>query len=111
MKVLLDENLPQKLRLSLTRHEVVTVGYKGWGGLKNGELLRSAEAAGIEVFVTGDKALSYQQNVSQRRVAIVTLSANSWRIIRHNLSRIADAVDQAVPGSSLTIECGVFKRE
>jgi hypothetical protein len=45
VKVLLDENLPQKLRLSLTGHEVVTVSYKGWGGLKNGELLRSAEAA------------------------------------------------------------------
>jgi hypothetical protein len=44
VKVLLDENLPQKLRLSLTAHEVVTVSYKGWGGLKNGELLNSAEA-------------------------------------------------------------------
>jgi predicted nuclease of predicted toxin-antitoxin system len=39
VRVLLDENLPQKLRLLLTGHRVETVHYNGWDGLKNGELL------------------------------------------------------------------------
>jgi hypothetical protein len=43
----------------------------GWGGFKNGELLRIAEEAGVEVFVTGDKARSYQQNMAGRQIAIV----------------------------------------
>lgn len=57
MKVLLDENLPQLLR----NHEVFTVRYQGWAGLKNGELLKAAEDNGFEVFVTGDQTLLYEQ--------------------------------------------------
>ena len=38
----------------------------GWGGLKNGELLKAAEDAGIDVFVTGDQALQYQQNIASQ---------------------------------------------
>ena len=42
MKVLLDENLPHLLRSNLGDHEVYTARYKGWAGLKNGELLTAA---------------------------------------------------------------------
>jgi len=73
MRVLLDENLSYDLRRSMTKHDVVTVRYMGWGGLKNGALITQAEAEGIEVFVTGDRNLSYQQNLTGRRMAIVTL--------------------------------------
>jgi predicted nuclease of predicted toxin-antitoxin system len=54
VKVLLDENLAHRLRKNLGTHEVFTVRHKGWAGLKNGELLRTAEREGIEVFLTGD---------------------------------------------------------
>ena len=99
MKVLLDENLPHRLRSRLAQHEVFTVGYLGWNGLKNGALLAAAEADGFEVFVTGDRNLSYQQNLGSRRIGIVTLSAINWPIVRNYLQAIADAVDRAVPGS------------
>jgi predicted nuclease of predicted toxin-antitoxin system len=39
MKVLLDENLPHQLRGELPGHEVITVKYMGWHGIRNGELL------------------------------------------------------------------------
>ena len=55
----------------MSQHEVTTVAYAGWGGLKNGELLKMAEEAGFEVFVTGDRALEFQQNITGRRIAIV----------------------------------------
>ena len=64
MKVLLDENMPHKLRRSFAHHEAVTVGFKGWNGLKNGELIKAEEDAGFEVLVTGDKSLTYQQNLA-----------------------------------------------
>lgn len=48
MKVLLDENMPYKLRNSLAHHEVATVRYMGWSGLKNGEFSRVAEEAGFK---------------------------------------------------------------
>jgi hypothetical protein len=52
--VLLDENLDHALRKLLGRHEIVTVTYMGWTGLKNGELLQLAEDNGMEVLLTGD---------------------------------------------------------
>ncbi|HEX7361899.1 MAG TPA: hypothetical protein VF283_15515 [Bryobacteraceae bacterium] len=58
MKVLLDHNVPHKLRTSLLllcKHEIVTASYMKWGEFKNGELLRMAEADGFQVFVTGDQ--------------------------------------------------------
>ena len=44
MRVLLDECVPRKLKRVLGDHEVVTVTENGWSGLKNGELLKLAQA-------------------------------------------------------------------
>jgi len=56
MKIILDESVPQKLRLSIEgRHTVVTTWYQGWSGLKNGALLNAAEEAGFELFITADR--------------------------------------------------------
>jgi len=92
MKVLLDEDLDHRLRKSLSVHEVFTVRYLGWAGLKNGELLLAAEQSGIDVFV-------------------ITLSATNWPIIRNHLTKIAAAIDRAVPGSFQAVECGSFSRK
>jgi hypothetical protein len=71
VKVLLDENLDHALRKLLGPHEVVTVTYMGWAGLQNGELLRAAEENGMDVLLTGDQTLTYEQSLSGRRLAIV----------------------------------------
>jgi predicted nuclease of predicted toxin-antitoxin system len=113
VRVLFDQNLPHKLRtnfVSLGTHEIVTAAYMGWSTLKNGELLRIAEANGIEVFVTGDGTLVYEQNLTDRRVAIVTLSTNNWPIIKNHLPQILSAIDRAVPGSFQAVDCGRFSR-
>jgi hypothetical protein len=65
MKVLLEENLDHALRTMLGRHEVVTVAYMGWAGLKNGELLRIAEDNGVQVLLTGDQTLHHQKQPSR----------------------------------------------
>ena len=43
MKVLLDEDVPVRLRFYFQTAEVETVEYRGWKGLKNGALLRAAQ--------------------------------------------------------------------
>jgi hypothetical protein len=78
VKVLLDENLDHALRKLLGQHEVVTVTYMGWTGLKNGELLRTAEDNGIDVLLTGDQTLTYEQNLTERRLAIVRYQLSSY---------------------------------
>jgi predicted nuclease of predicted toxin-antitoxin system len=111
VKVLLDEQLPHRLRTHLAAHDVYTVDYMGWAGLKNGELLRVAEADGFEVFLTGDKNLAYQQSLAGRRMAIITLTAIDFDILKPNLSLIVAAIDSAEPGAFLTVECGTFRRQ
>lgn len=39
MKILLDENLPKKLKKDFPEHEIYTVKDKSWVGEKNGENL------------------------------------------------------------------------
>jgi hypothetical protein len=51
----------------------------GWGGVKNGELLRLAQSE-FDVFVTGDRNLSFQQQVSSLEIAIVVLCAKSIQL-------------------------------
>jgi hypothetical protein len=111
VKVLLDENLDHALRKLLGQHEVVTVNFMGWTGLKNGELLRIAEDSGIEVLLTGDQTLSYEQNLTGRRLAIVALSAIQLPIIKKHLAKIIAAIDDAAPGSFQAVDCGTFSRK
>jgi hypothetical protein len=109
--VLLDENLDHALRKLLGPHEVVTVAFMGWGGLKNGELLHAAEESGIEVLVTGDQTLGYEQNLAGRRLGVVALSAIQLPIIRNSLPLILAAIGNATPGTFQLVECGAFTRK
>lgn len=111
MKVLLDENLAHRLRKNLGPHEVFTVGYKGWAGLKNGELLRTAEENGIEVFLTGDRTIPHEQNLNRRNLGIVALSSVEWDILKNYLPSIIAAVENALPGSFQEVDCGTFSRK
>ena len=70
-----------------------------WDTLRNGELLDAAEAAGFEVFVTTDRNLRYQQNLTGRKIAIVVLGKGRWRLIKPRLPAITAAVAAATDGS------------
>lgn len=63
------------------------------------------------MFVTGDRTLSYEHNLTNRRLAIVSLSAIEWRLVKNHLPRISSAIAKSVAGSFQTIDCGVFNRK
>ena len=69
MRLLPDESVPAKLRRSLPNHAVRTVIEMGWSGVKNGKLLALA-ANEFNAFVTVDKNLQFQQNLSALPVAL-----------------------------------------
>jgi predicted nuclease of predicted toxin-antitoxin system len=76
MKILLDESLPRKLRNDFgTEHEVWTVRDKAWLGKKNGELLSLVSESKFDLFVTVDRNLKFQQNLSLFSLTIIVLSA------------------------------------
>jgi predicted nuclease of predicted toxin-antitoxin system len=104
MRVLFDNGAPRGVASALSEHIVVEARTHGWDTLRNGELLDAAENAGYEVFVTTDRNLRYQQNLTGRRIAIIVLGVGRWRLIRNKLTEIAAAVSAAAPGSSTEIE-------
>jgi hypothetical protein len=61
--------------------------------LENGQLLHAAQDAGFAVLVTGDKNLSYQQNLQGMEFAVVVLSTNNWNVLKHNPAPAVEAVD------------------
>ncbi len=65
--------MPHRLRTAIKDHQVETTSYKGWSGLKNGDLLKLAEANGVQVLLTADQNLSCQQLMVGREIAIVAL--------------------------------------
>ena len=103
MKVLFDNNVPAPLRNRLAGQRVDTAQEMGWQELKNGALLAAAEADGFQVLVTGDKNLSYQQNLEGRTLAIVVLGTTRWKTPRQDTSLIAKAVNRVTPGSFETL--------
>ena len=79
MRVLLDENLPHKLRqLFEDNIEVVTVDYQGWKGKENGDLLSMA-AVEFDAFITMDRSIPNQHNLTDINMGIVLLEAESNR--------------------------------
>lgn len=104
MKVLFDQGTPAPLRRALNEHAVETAFERGWSHLKNGELLAVAEKEGVEVFVTTDRSLRYQQNLAGRTLAIVVLLTTSWPRIRKQTDKVLAAVNAATPGSYVELD-------
>ena len=99
MKVLFDHNVPHKLRHALVDHGVTTADEMGWAELENGQLLRAAEDSGFEVMITGDKNLSYQQNLRERKIALIVLSTNNWNIVKLQPQLVVALLALGTPGS------------
>ena len=83
----------------------MTVPDAGFGGLKNGQLLRRV-AGKFDVFITTDKSIQYQQNLSAWAIAFVLLRARSNDIIDIEplVPKLLARLDEAVPGTLLVIE-------
>lgn len=69
----------RKFTREFVGYEVKTVPQMGWAGVKNGQLLALAEAE-FDVFITVDRNLSFQQNLSQFNIAVIVLQAPSNRL-------------------------------
>ena len=102
MNVLLDECVPARLGRLLTGHSVTTVPRHGWAGIKNGDLLRLVEKE-FEVFVTVDRQLSVQQDLTDFDIAVVLILSRSNRLedIRPLVPELLGAISRAT-GKALT---------
>lgn len=104
MRILFDNGTPNPIARSLPGHDVVFARKVGWYELKNGDLLREAEASGFDLLLTTDRNIRYQQNLANRKIAIVVLSTQQWPDVQRHLTRITEAINSATPGSFTEVE-------
>ena len=89
--MLFDQGVPVPLRESLHSLEVSTCYEMGWAELSNGQLIAEAERA-FDIFVTTDKSLRYQQDLSDRKVAIFVLPTTRWPQLKPHSQKIGEAI-------------------
>ena len=100
MLILFDHGTPRGLARALSGHTVITASEKGWDKLNNGDLLKAAEARAVDLLLTTDQRIRYQQNLSGRNIAIVVLvGTTKWSRVRLHFEGIAATVNAATPGS------------
>jgi hypothetical protein len=58
-----------------------------------------------------DGTLNYEQNLPEKRLAVVALSVIQLPIIKKQLPKIIAAIDDAAPGSFQAVDCGTFSRK
>jgi len=80
MRILIDECIDERFRNSLPGHDCQTARYAGLAGLTNRELLTAAETAKFDVFLTVDRGIEYQQNLTGRNIAIIIFRTKSNRL-------------------------------
>jgi predicted nuclease of predicted toxin-antitoxin system len=103
LKILIDQNVSARLGRLLTGHEASHASSMGWAELTNGVLLTAAEADGFEIFLTADKNIRFQQNLTGRGIALVVLDTNQLDILFANIERIIQAIDSTTAGSYVTV--------
>ena len=98
MKILFDQGTPAPLKNFLPGQSVATAFEMGWNRLENGDLIRSAEAEGFQVLVTTDSNLKYQQNLRDRKIAIVVLLSTSWPKIQARIGSVQETTSTVSAG-------------
>ncbi len=102
MRILLDESAPRLIKTRLPQFTIRTVQEMGWTGMKNGELLAVAEGQ-FDAFITADKKLRYQQNLTGRRLAVLVLPSNQVPVVAALLPAIEQALTAIQPGTFVDI--------
>jgi hypothetical protein len=90
--VLLDKNVSWGIRLHLVGHTVRTTEDEGWSGPENSDLLIAAEQASLQIMLTADRRIRYEQNLDGRRLALVVLSSPAWPVVQAHIPDIRAAV-------------------
>ncbi len=104
MLILFDHGTPRGLARGLSGHTVITAQSLGWDKLNNGALLNAAEETAVDLLLTTDRSIRYQQNLTARKIALVVLTgATKWSRVRLHFERIAAVVNAATPGSDTEI--------
>ena len=108
MKLLLDENLPKKLKRDFPEHNISTVSDNGWNSKKNGELLTLMIANNFDVLITFDQNLEHQQNFDTYPITVLVLiaSKNTYEMLSVLIPKIKTKLEKPLHKGSIRISEG-----
>lgn len=101
MRLLLDENLPKKLKQDFAAHQIFTIREKGWTGKSNGTLLQLMTEDRFDALLTFDQNLQHQQNFKKYTLSVFVLVApdNSYLTLKAFVPKILAIIDRGLtPG-------------
>ena len=111
-KVLIDECLPRQLKSWLgSAYQCQTAQEAGLSGVKNGQLLRRANESGVDVFVTADKNMYYQQNFTGLNISAVVIPSNKKLMVQKSVSALKQSIDVVKPGQKVVMDLGANHEE
>jgi len=100
MKIVIDECLPKRVTQFFEKDSAYTVPQIGLSGSKDTELLKELDKRGIDVFITIDGNIEYQQQFINRTFGTVVIISVSNRFddLLHLKDKILKAVDTVSKG-------------
>jgi len=106
MKLLLDENLPKRLKNDFVEHQVFTVRDMNWNGKKNGELMQLMIDNDFDALLTFDKNLQYQQNFKKYALPVLVLNAedNTYSTLKNLVPLINLVLIKELKAGSIEIK-------
>lgn len=104
MKILLDHDLPKRLRLLFRGHLALTARQMSWDELSNGRLIAVAEVHQFDILITADKKMFGQQSHLDRKISLVVLSTSLMIHLEPGFPLVLAAVQRAAPGSFEMVE-------
>lgn len=104
MRVYIDEDTTPGLADLLDDHEVESTRSRSLYGIKNGDLLRLL-AGTVQVVVTRDRNLFFQQNLSKYGIGLVVLRCrfNTVAHLAPLVPAINAAIEQVKPGEFIEV--------
>jgi predicted nuclease of predicted toxin-antitoxin system len=105
MKIIIDECLPKRLTRFFSDKDVKTVPQIGLAGCKDSELLKELDKLNIDVFITIDGNIEYQQQFANRTFGTIIIRAVSNRFadLEHLKKELQQAVNRVKSGSIIHI--------
>ena len=106
MLLLLDENLPKKLKRDFPGYQIFSIRERGWNGLKNGLLLQKLIENNFNALITYDKNLQHQQNFKTYPITVFVLSAriNTYPVLTKLSPQILEILSRPLISGAIEIK-------
>ena len=105
MTIIIDECLPKRMREFFGFAQCWTVPQMGLGGSSDAELLEQLDEKGVDVFVTIDGNIEYQQRFADRKFGTIVLRSPSNRFedLMRFKTQLIEAAKQITAGQVVHI--------